>query len=134
VGSTSTTAQSTATSTEAGALSMATHTVTGASNLANDTVRDADRKVATVLTVATDTATAGVTTITSTLKAVNAGAGVEASNATGWMTVKAGDVILAHWEVKGASTTATIATPAGGFTVTYTGDQTFASATRSVLA
>lgn len=115
-----------------GAVSSTTAT---ASSTVNSTVRDADRKVATVLSVTTKTATGGIQTATATLRAVNAGAGVDAASAGGWVLVKAGDAVLAQVHLSGGTATASWKIPAAGahsITVSYTGDDFFAPTMRTI--
>lgn len=99
------------------------------------TAHTADRKVATVLNVTTTTATGGVHTAVVTVRAVNAGAGVESSGAGGWVLVKAGDQVLAQVHMTGGSATASWTMPLVGghaVTISYTGDSVFAPSLRAI--
>jgi hypothetical protein len=122
-------------STASSAVNTAGSTATAASNAASNTVREADRKVATVLSVVTSTTANGVHTATATLKAVNAGAGVDARSAGGWILVKAGDTVLAQVHLTGGTATASWTAPVVGghsVTVSYTGDNIFAPSLRTI--
>jgi hypothetical protein len=94
-----------------------------------------DRKVATVLSVVSTTTSTGVRTAAVTLRAVGAGSGVDALDATGWVLVKAGDELLAQVRLEAASATATWSVPAaasGAMTISYTGDSQFAPSLRTL--
>lgn len=128
-----------ATSTVQGTKSSATATASSAASssvtTAGTTVRDADRKLATILSVVTTTAADGVHTATVTLKAAQAGAGVDTSTAGGWVLVKAGDTVLAQVHLTNGTATASWKMPLVGghaVTISYTGDNTFAASMRSV--
>jgi hypothetical protein len=122
-------------STAGSAVRTAGNVANAATNAASNTVREADRKVATVLSVITSTTANGVHTATATLKAVNAGAGVDAQNAGGWILVKAGDAVLAQVHLTGGTATASWTAPVVGghsVTVSYTGDNIFAPSLRTI--
>jgi hypothetical protein len=104
----------------------------GAAVAARDAGPIPDRKVATVLSVVTSTATDGVRTTTATIKPVKAGAG--AGSPGGWLLVQAGEQVLAQAQVSGGSVTARWALPldADQVVVSYTGDAVFAPSQRAL--
>lgn len=117
------------------AVQSAVTAATTTAGTAGSTVRDTDRKVATVLSVVASGAQGSVNTVTASLKAVNAGAGVDVQGAGGWVLVKAGDAVLAQVRMEGGSATASWTVPLAGahsVTLTYTGDDTFAPSLRTI--
>ena len=128
-------ATSTATGVTDRTMTTADTTAGSAVTTAGAVVRDADRKVATILSVATTTAVDGVHTAVVTVRAVNAGAGADTNTAGGWVLVKAGDNVLAQVHLAQGQATASWTMPLVGghaVTISYTGDDTFAASMRSI--
>lgn len=118
------------------ATTTATTAVDGNRTSAASTVRAVDRKAATILSVVTTTAADGVHTAKVTLKAADAGAGMDASSGTGWVLVKAGDTVLAQVHMTNGTATCSWTMPlvgGHGVTISYTGDSTFAPSARSIV-
>ena len=121
--------------TKAHATSTADSAASSSVTTAGTAVRDVDRKTATILSVVTTTAADGVHTATVTLKAAQAGAGVDTNTAGGWVLVKAGDSVLAQVHLTNGTATASWKMPLVGghaVTISYTGDNTFAASMRSI--
>jgi hypothetical protein len=124
-----------ATDTADSATSTVTSTAATTVGNAGTTLRDVDRKIATILSVTTTTATNGVHTAVVTLKAATDGAGVQADTAGGWVLVKSGDLILAQVHMSGGTATATwtnAVTGHGSVSISYTGDNVFAASSRTI--
>ena len=113
---------------------LATQTVNNAGSTASAAVADTERKAATVLQVATTTAQNGITTLTTTLKSINAGAGADMGSTSAWMTASVDGVVVAQWQTDGEHSTVSFATPVGNpsITVSYLGDDDFAPTQRVV--
>lgn len=130
---TATDATGTVTAAATGTAATAGTAVTNLENKATSTVRDTDRKIATILSVTTTTASDRVHTAVVTLRSATDGAGVQADTAGGWVLVKSGDLVLAQVHMSGGTATASWTAPVTGaqsVTITYTGDSTFAAASR----
>ena len=127
----------TATTGVSAATTIADNRIDSTTTTTGTAVREADRKLATLLSIVTTKAADGVTTATITLKALDANAGANTAQAGGWVLIKDGDKVLAQVQMNGGTATAKWKAPVVGsqtIQVSYTGDSSWAPTSATVHA